>query len=246
MPKIVAWSIATFFATATGCLIWLTFLTTVGIRQAYQDFNQKIDGVIKLVDQRTGDVLIATNLTADKTDKRIASIQNDANHQLTELRIDITREIQPLISTATSTIGQFSALTQQISTVVPQVSPVLQAATKTVGDTDLLVQGVRPEAVGLLRDARLTSAELGRTSIYLRQATPQVLSKLDAIETDIKESTDSSVQASASTAAMMNNLRKATTPLPGWIRIPLSITGAVAPTAAGIVGALGATGVFQK
>ena len=244
--KIAGWAIAIFFTVATGCIVWMTILTTTLIRQTYEDTNKKVDTIIHLVDKRIGDILIATNVTAQRTDERIASIQTDADEQLTLLREELLGQVKPLVGQVSGTVGQVNGLVGQVSALVPQISPVLQAATKTVGDTDLLVQEMKPEAVGLLRDSRLTSAEFARTSIYIRQNTPAILANFNQIELDVRKSTDSASQASAATAAMMINLKKATTPLPPWIRIPLSITGAVAPTVAGAVSAAAATGAFQK
>lgn len=242
MNRWITASVSLFFVTLSGCLIWGTLLIT----RTIQHLDMEIDNSVKLIDKRAGEVLLTANITEEELTKRLAGVQADANTQITGLRSSLFSTLQPVTLQTTSTLARVSALLDQLSTTSAQVPPILQAANKTLGDTDLLIQGVHPEAVGLLRDTRLASAELARTTLYVRQQTPTFLDNFKNIELDIKQSTESSVQASAATAAMMKNLQKATTPLPAWIRIPLSITGAVAPTVAGAVSAAAATGAFQK
>lgn len=242
MNKWITISVATFFLVLSGCCIWTTILVMQGLRHLHQETN----AFLKTIDQRTADILKTVQATETLSDTRIASIQADLNRQLTSFRQDLNGEILPVTTSAKTTLDTMTGTIGQISAQSQKLGQMADGFAKVVADSDKLVTGATPEVTGLLRDSRLTAAEFGRTAIYIRQQTPPILKNLADIEADVKKSTDSAAVASAATAQTMKNLQKATNPLPGWIRIPLSVTGAMAPTASGVVTSLAATGVFQK
>lgn len=145
------------------------------------------------------------------------------------------REITSLLDNHLAKLsGPVGKLTADLEPAVNQVN----AAARELPDT------VRDARTLLARAAR-TAGHVEQAADKIEQAVPALVADADSTAENVKQATAASAAAAEETKTAMHNLAVATHPLPSWVRIPLSITGAVAPTVAGAVSAAAATGAFR-
>ena len=146
-----------------------------------------------------------------------------------------------LSHTDASLNGETGALTH-LSEAVTHIPPVLAEAQTTIAAArDPLAAGadfvreLQPGALHLVRAWQTTGQETTLTVKEFRLAAPEILGGVDRIVANSDRST-------ASTAAVMANLQRATKPLPTWLRIGLGVAPPLAGVASGVATTWAITG----
>lgn len=227
-----AWMVATEAAGALAKLsLALHNVATAAwsANQAAQHFDEAISGK-----HGVKQVLYNVDLTT-------AQIGRTSN----VIRLAASEERQALKETSAETKATIIELRGKIGAVLDGASATEDELRKTVAD-------VHPQILGLVAASKVTAGEAATTMREIRRAVPGFITQGQQIAENVRltslqfiETGKQSAEASKQTAKMMGNLAAATKPLPAWLRIPLAITGAVAPTAAGILTGAAATGAFK-
>ena len=157
-------------------------------------------------------------------DSRVASIQADTKSQAS----DAVARADARLAEVTGAVRGFR----------DDVRPVLAETQETLAQASGTVAVLRPQALGLIAASKVTAGETAQAMRRIDAALPSALATWQQIGGNSQKTT-------AATAKAMANLAEASRPLPKWLRYPLAITGAMAPTAAGALGAAAATGAFQ-
>ena len=153
-------------------------------------------------------------------DSRLASIQADTKAAVTEA-LTVADE-------------RLSDTVEEVHGIREDVKPVLAESQEVLAQVSSAVAMIRPQALGLIAAAKVTAGETAQAARRFDAALPAVLLTWQQIG-------ENSQKTTAATAEVMGNLAAATKPMPKWLRI----TGAIMPTAAGIITAAAAAGAFQ-
>ena len=208
-----------------------------------------------------------TKLLSD-TDAAIAmlpakyeALHRDATEQLTAIRAESAYQLDalrvPLLKLADdrskealrivdARVGQSLEIVdarsgQALKTVEglrADLAPTLANTAALVKDLQNTSDALYPDIQAAVESTTVAATQTAQAAQSVQQAVPGVLKGVETLEANSNATT-------ASTAEMMKNLAAATKPLPTWLRIPLSITGALAPTVAGAVSAAAAAGAFH-
>lgn len=218
---------------------WYVAAATVRLLRAWESIPGTIAALDRTVQSLPGQLLPSV---LAEVDRQASQVTAAASAQVGRV-VDLTdRRTGELVELTRGTLGGLNGTLAQVDASVAQLSA---SASKTLNTVTAAVEQDRPEVYGLLRDSRLAAAEFARSNIYVRQQLPAGLQTFQEIERHVADATQAGAKASQATQRTMEHLDTATKPLPGYFRIPLSITGAIAPTAAGAIGAASATGAFH-
>lgn len=200
------------------------------VRNLRGDAAGRVDATLARVDLALAEV----GELRRTADRRLASIERNSSNRLDQA-----------IQAGDRRIGGMEA---QLARLVDEAMPTLRNVASTSAALDQVArENLYCRGNGNCWPAGVTAA-LGGAKVFLGegaqaarrfdQALPRFLDTWDQVG-------QNSMKASDATAHTMQNLDKATRPLPRWVRIPLGITGAIAPTASGAIAAAAATGAFK-
>jgi len=189
-------------------------------------------------------------------DRTRGELLKEVHGQLTDLRFASQTEIRHGVDTAhvsiqeglervDTAVGEVHGLRTDLQPVLQNAGAITAHLDQTVLDTDKTIKDLHPQLLGLVAASKVTAGELAESSRDFQRALPSMLVTWKDIGHNVAITTDASAKASQATEHMMTNLAIATKPLPNWLRIPLSITGAIAPTAAGMLTGAAAAGAFR-
>jgi len=181
-----------------------------------------------IVDSRSDELV---QLTAQRTDELLRR----ADHRLQAVQIDLD---DVLTRANGGFLGEVTALRTDIGATLEETRQVERATRRAI---ELLT----PQALGLVAAHKVLAGEAASAARRIDAAVPDVLGQVHTVGANVARATDEYAATGQQTRIAMSNLAQATRPLPRWMRIPLSITGAIAPTAAGALGAAAATGAFR-
>lgn len=230
---------------AAFCLVVVgtsaAFLTAGALRlfEAWEAIPVNIEAINRTVQGLPGQILPPVLAEVDKQAYQLSGATNAQVGRIVDLTDKRTGELLNLTRTS------LANLDANVSQTAAHVSVLQASVSQTLGSVTALVNEDRPQLRGLLQDTRLAAAEFARSNIYVRQQLPAGLVTFQQIEAHVSDATQAAAKASLATQHTMEHLDTATKPLPAYFRIPLSITGAIAPTAAGAVSAAAATGAFK-
>ena len=216
----MAVTVARSIDRASGAISLSAMAIPFEIGQLRHDVMTRVDALTPTVQTIPGLVDRHADRIEHLADSRMSAIQQDADAKLDAL---------------TAKLGE---ATGAVADLREDVRPVLAEAQETLSQASATVAVLRPQLLGSIAAFKVTMGESAETARDVRRAVPGFITTWDRIG----KNSDASTQA---TAEMMTNLARATRPLPSWLRIPLSITGAVAPTAAGVLTGAAATGAFR-
>ncbi len=190
--------------------------------------------VLAEIREQIPETAASLNTKADRTLRGIDSLI-DATHA----------EIHPIGSNLSKLSDSIDHNLSELSAVRGDLAPLLDEAAGTAAAARLTIRDLRPQLLGLVAASKISAGEVASAMRDVQHATPQAILTFDRIGANIDRTTIASAKASEATALTMQNLAKATKPLTPWVRIPLTITGAIAPTVAGALTGAAATGAFR-
>ena len=212
---------------------------------AYQFGTHAATWAERVVNRQTDRVLATTRDAIHDSRKdvlrEVAALRKDTMRQMDELRITADAR---LVDVARIADKQLSRTNDTVASVVTAFEPSLSHIESITAHADeasailLARNGLPAQLLGVTAAAKVTLGETAQTMRTVRDTTPQIAA-------NIQRATDESALTAEQSRIAMKNLAEATKPLPRWLRIPLAITGAIAPTAAGAFGAAAATGAFR-
>lgn len=197
------------------------------------------DRVVAVTDARLGHMEVTV-------DKRLASIQHDANAhlssvetiaagrldaalklsdaQMTAAREQLLQSVQQLISTTSDQLGATAVQAQRTLAAYQQLP---ESVAPTVNNLNRVSGPLLNNSLGAVAAAKITLGDLakaGRT--------------FEATSKSIDLAAHNSADASLATARVMQNFATATKPLPMWARVGLAVAPPMAQTAFAVVGSL--------
>lgn len=177
-----------------------------------------------VLDRRLSEALGEVRATRAAADARLQSVE-----MLVERRSgEALRLVEERSGEA---VGVVRGIQGDVSVMLAETQRLQAAGTRAV---ELLT----PQALGLVAAAKVTAGEAAQAARRIDEAVPGILAT-------VQRAGDEYAETGRQTRVAMGNLAEATRPLPKWLRYPLSITGAMAPTVAGAVSAAAATGAFR-
>ena len=222
LPAFALWLAMRLDNTIDGIDLMLASVT-VDLRTV----GQAVAEVPSLLDQRIADATVLMAAIADG--------------QLSGAR----RDIRTLGDKLDAPLLAVSGAVENLSGIRQDLVPLLHEAEQTAAIATLTMKDLRPQMLGLVAASKIAAGEVATMGREAQRAMPEALVTWNRIGANVEATTSASARASAETAKTMQNLAKATAPLPRWIRIPLSITGAIGPTAAAGLAGAAATGAFR-
>lgn len=250
-------AIATFFSAAFALTVSLTRLVesaklfidrsptliTAELDSTRHDLNFQLTGLRS--DLTTQVSSIRTDLFST-VNSQISGIRSDlfspANGQITALRGVVDKQLTSSLSKIDASISLISSLKSSLDPTVKNINEI----SKQVADASPLFLDCEFNPDCAFNRFQGTSKAIETSARDLSLMANEIQSTMPKVLADVRQGTEAGMKASQATQQLMSNLAKETKPLPAWLRIPLSITGAVAPTVAGGVGALAATGYWNK
>ncbi len=224
-------------------------LLVLSVKRAADAFPDKLDraaaAVVTEIQQTRGAAI-------GEIDRQLNGLRADFVGQVGSLRSDTFTRVDRTLEVADARIGQSLELLdsrsadtlKSISSLQADLQPSFRNIANLTGHADeaaavLFRRDALPaQLLGLTGAAKITLGETAQTMRTIQAAAPELLAGASRL-------VDNSDQTTAATAVAMKNLAEATKPLPKWLRYPLAITGAMAPTVAGAVSAAAATGAFK-
>ena len=184
-----------------------------------------------------------------RTERQVAGLRTDVMGEVAQIRTTADRRVGDSLArldTALSTIEEVRGDLRPILVHTASVSKQVDDAAPLWLDCEYNPDCLFNRYVDASKGVERAALNFGQMASDVRAALPGAITTWQDIGANVKATTDASTAASRSTAKMMDNLAKATKPLPSYVRIPLSIAGAVAPPVAGALEAAAATGAFAK
>jgi len=238
------------FLHAAGAIALLSFaalcliLSWVAHQVSHQVENLRLDVNAQLTAARTD---AARQVEAARKDLLIRS-----ERQIKAARSDLMSFVEHSAEIVNNRAGEALATVHtgmalanaQINGIREDVRPTLEhtasITARADGAAEILFRrdALPAQLLGITAAAKVTLGETAQTMRTIRLEAP-------LITANIRRATDETALSAQQTRIAMGNFAEATRPLPKWLRYPLSLTGAIAPTVAGAVGAAAATGAFR-
>lgn len=187
---------------------------------------------------------------------QVAAVRVDLFRQVGALRVDTTKLANRVVDTTDRRVGdslaRVDAALAKVEELRGDLKPTLDntaaitAQAKDASEVLLRRDALPAQLLGLTAAAKVTLGQAAETMRDFQRATPGFIATWQQIGQHIDLLSAESAKASQATAKTMEHLAKATNPLPSYIRIPLSVAGAIAPPIAGALEAAAATGAFAK
>lgn len=121
-------------------------------------------------------------------------------------------------------------LNQRLEDITGTVVKVREDIQPTIQGVNLLMRrdALPAQILGTLGATKVAMGQIAQTSIKFEDATPMLLAGVQTV-------IDNSNKTTEATAGVMANLKKATTPLPTWMRLGLAIAPSAAQVALPVV-----------
>lgn len=236
--------ICSSLAALTALLITATAFVCIAT-EVVSRLPQEINGAI--LETRAQVLGQLADLEHD-TLKHLTALEAKADGRLGSIQADVTQQLARTVDTAnaqlTGTLGRVDAALAEVHQLRSDVGPILAHATNITAHADeattiLFRRDALPaQILGVLGATKVTMGETAQTMRDIQRAAPQMIGGVDRIVAN-------SDRTSAASAKLMSNLAEASKPLPRWLRWPLAITGAVAPSVGGVLAGAAAAGAFR-
>jgi hypothetical protein len=179
------------------------------------------------------------------TDNRLASIQREASGKIDQALLLADARLGQAITSADQQItgmrGSLQPAFTDVAAITHRVRLVADENLECRGNGNCWPVGI----TAALGGAKVALGETGQAMRRIDAAMPKFIETAKRIEENSDVATAKAAEASEETRKVMANLARATKPLPAIVRIPLGVAGAVAPVAAGAIGAAAAMGAFK-
>lgn len=174
-----------------------------------QDSDRTLNKVLTEIDLTRRDLGKTQSRALDISDQQLTGLRSDLNAQLTMINTNLNNRIDEVTS---SVVG-----------IREDVQP-------SIAGMNLLMQrdALPAQVLGTLGATKVAMGQIAKTSIKFEEAEPEILAGVQTVIENSNKTTEA-------TAGVMLNLKKATTPLPWWMRLGLAIAPPLAQTALPIV-----------
>lgn len=210
------------------------------IRAAREEVAQTLQASLNDLTAQTAPVLRESERTikaARETVKSARVTLREVNETMRAAR-PVIGDVQIVVQDVSKTVRSADTAIIELGKLRADLKPVLASADEVLMQTSGTVAVVRPQFLGLAAAAKVTFGEAAQAARRIDAAMPQLLTRIDRIA-------QNSDRTTAASAGLFKHLEEATKPLPKWLRYPLSVTGAIAPTAAGAFGIAASAGAFR-
>lgn len=226
-------------AALCGAGTWAVVRIEARLSSAIDEYAVVPGALSALVDLRSGEVIQATERQAAAViraaERQVARTADAAERQISQAQTGVLERVDGGIDRIDARAKEALA---EVRGVRGDIRPVLASTDELIEQTSGTIAVLRPQLLGTLAATKVTMGQAAQAARRIDAALPAALVTWQEIGSN-------SALTTAATARAMDNLAAATKPLPRWLRYPLAITGAIAPTAAGALGAAAATGAFR-
>ncbi len=168
-----------------------------------------------------------------------AAWRRTTDRQATAYRASLERQIVGLRADLAVQGNELRAvLDRQATELRADLRPAITNAVTLEAEAARSLRLWTPQVLGLLAASKVTAGETATTMREFRRASPALLAGIDRVVANSDRTT-------AASAQVMNNLARASRPLPLWLRIGLGVAPPMAQTAAAAATTLAITGVLK-
>jgi hypothetical protein len=252
---------------AVLCVIPITFYLCVFLHSLTATTNQlaitakvlptQVDGrigklqkdVLDKIDTVQGSLNTEVNTLAHLIDTRMDKFTTTTDNRLGALETDTFKAVGDIRETANTQLTTANNSVTTLVTAYAEIPKVVGARYErdfnSYFDCKINKLCLTGQASDMLFAMRQTSRQIEKASDDFDAALPIILTNVKLITTKFQDTEDQSQSLMRESAGMMANMRKATTPLPTWLRIVLGVGPPVAQGGAAVVAAGSVLGWFK-
>ncbi len=234
-------SLCALLIAATACM--------VVIASAVERIPAKIDAAVvetrsALLGEVTAtreELLKRVDALGLKADSRLDRIEGELNAQINHTLALADEKLAGTLAVANLALAEVHGLREDVAPILAHSSSIVRQVDEALplfADCDHNADCAFNRFQGTSKAVEKAAQNFGAMSAEIRADLPHTLAGVDRIVAN-------SDKTSAASAKLMTNLAEASKPLPRWLRIPLAISGALAPTISGALAGAAATGAFR-